>query len=137
MDSELARAGHDPAVFEALYRRHVDAVTRFVARRVDDPHTAADLTAEVFLVVIDSAHTYRPELGTEIGWIFGVARNVMSADNGGPPARCGRPRERRGDDCSIPTTSRDWRSASTRSARHVIPTSSSQNSQTACERCSS
>jgi RNA polymerase sigma factor (sigma-70 family) len=79
MDSELARAGHDPAVFEALYRRRVDAVTRFVARRVDDPHTAADLTAEVFLVVIDSAHTYRPELGTEIGWIFGVARNVMSA----------------------------------------------------------
>lgn len=76
----LARVGRDPAAFEEFYRRHVDAVGRFVARRVDDPHTAADLTAEVFLAVIESAHTYRPAAGSELGWLYGVARNVVAAE---------------------------------------------------------
>lgn len=67
-------------MFEEFYREHVDAVTRFVARRVDDPHTVADLTAEVFLAVIDSGHTYRPRLGSERAWLYGVARNVASAE---------------------------------------------------------
>ncbi|MEV6159284.1 sigma-70 family RNA polymerase sigma factor [Nonomuraea sp. NPDC052129] len=66
--------------FEAFYRRHVDAVTRFLARRVDDPHTVADLVAEVFVAVLDSAHTYRAELGTEIAWLYGVARKTILAE---------------------------------------------------------
>ncbi|MEV7804908.1 RNA polymerase sigma factor [Microbispora sp. NPDC088329] len=69
----------DPDAFEAFYRRHVDAVTRFLARRADDPHTVADLTAEVFLAVLDSAHTYRPDRGSEIAWLYGVARNTVLA----------------------------------------------------------
>ncbi|UED83661.1 RNA polymerase sigma factor [Streptomyces profundus] len=73
-------AARDPKLFEEFYRRHVEAVSRFVARRVEDPHTAADLTAEVFLAVIDSGHTYRPRLGDERAWLFGVARNVTSAE---------------------------------------------------------
>lgn len=68
------------AGFEEFYRRHVDAVMRFVARRVDDPHTAADLTAEIFLAVLDSAHTYRPGLGSETAWLYGIARNVVSSE---------------------------------------------------------
>jgi RNA polymerase sigma-70 factor (ECF subfamily) len=76
---ELARIAHDPAAFEAFYREHVDAILRFVTRRVDDPHLAADLTAEVFLAAIESASTYRPERGAAGAWLFGVARNAMSA----------------------------------------------------------
>lgn len=74
-----AAAARDPQVFEEFYRRHVDRVTRFVARRVHDPHAVADLTAEVFLAVIDSGHTYRPALGNETAWVYGIARNVASA----------------------------------------------------------
>ena len=37
----------DPEAFEAFYRDHLETVRRFVARRVSDPHLAADLTAEV------------------------------------------------------------------------------------------
>ncbi|MER5214024.1 sigma-70 family RNA polymerase sigma factor [Streptomyces sp. NPDC002838] len=70
----------DPQLFEEFYRRHVDAVMRFVARRVDDPHTAADLTAEIFLAVLDSAHSYRPRLGSETAWLYGIARNVVSSE---------------------------------------------------------
>jgi RNA polymerase sigma-70 factor (ECF subfamily) len=72
--------GHDPVAFEAFYRRHVGDVGRFIARRVDDPYTAADLTADVFLAVIDSAHTYRPDRGSAIAWVYGVAHHVVAAE---------------------------------------------------------
>ena len=75
-----AAAVRDPQLFEEFYRRHVDAVMRFVARRVDDPHTAADLTAEIFLAVLDSAHPYRPHLGSDTAWLYGIARNVVSSE---------------------------------------------------------
>ncbi|MFC4534284.1 RNA polymerase sigma factor [Sphaerisporangium dianthi] len=76
----LARIADDPEAFEAFYRRHFDEVTRFLARRVADPHLVADLVAEVFLAVLDSAHTYRPGKGSETGWLYGVARNTMLAE---------------------------------------------------------
>jgi RNA polymerase sigma factor (sigma-70 family) len=78
---DISEIGVSPAAFEAFYRRHVEAVHRFVARRVDDPHLAADLTADVFLAVIESAAGYRPDRGSQIGWLFGVARNII-ADEG-------------------------------------------------------
>jgi RNA polymerase sigma-70 factor (ECF subfamily) len=51
--------GRDPDQFEVFYRRHVRAVTGFVARRVTDPHLVDDLTTEVFLAAIDGADSYR------------------------------------------------------------------------------
>ncbi|MFF4194612.1 RNA polymerase sigma factor [Nonomuraea sp. NPDC001831] len=73
------RLNEDSAAFEAFYRRHVDVVMRFVVRRVSDPHLAADLTADVFLAALDSAHTYVPGRGSQTAWLYGVARNVVSA----------------------------------------------------------
>ncbi|GAA1015095.1 RNA polymerase sigma factor [Acrocarpospora pleiomorpha] len=76
----LADIARDPEAFEGFYRRHFDAVTRFLARRVEDPHLVADLTANVFLAVLDSAHTYRSDRGSEIAWLFGVTRNTLLAE---------------------------------------------------------
>jgi RNA polymerase sigma factor (sigma-70 family) len=73
------RFNENQAALEAFYRRHVDAVMRFVVRRVNDPHLAADLTTDIFLAALDSAHTYRPGRGSEIAWLYGIARNVVSA----------------------------------------------------------
>ena len=53
---------------------------RFIARRVSDPHLAADLTADVFLAAIQSAHKYRPDRGSPGAWLIGVARNVVNAE---------------------------------------------------------
>lgn len=78
---EPARIAHDPSAFEAFYREHVEAVQRFVARRVGDPHLAADLTAEVFLAAIDAAGSYRSDRGAPVAWLFGIARNVVSAEH--------------------------------------------------------
>jgi RNA polymerase sigma factor (sigma-70 family) len=77
----LSRISHDAGAFEAFYRAHVEAVQRFVARRVDDPYLAADLTADVFLAAIDAAGTYRADRGTPEAWLFGVARHVVAAEH--------------------------------------------------------
>ncbi len=74
----VARIGGDPEVLESFYREHVEAVQRFVARRVSDPHLAADLTADVFVAAIDAAGGYRASLGSPRAWLYGVARNVVA-----------------------------------------------------------
>jgi RNA polymerase sigma factor (sigma-70 family) len=76
----LSRIARDPDAFEAFYREHVSLVTRFVARRVADPHAVADLTADVFLAVIASAHAYRPSRGSPVAWLYGIARNIIAGD---------------------------------------------------------
>ncbi|UGQ15657.1 RNA polymerase sigma factor [Yinghuangia sp. ASG 101] len=77
---DVSAIGRDPDVLEVFYRAHIEAISRFVARRVDDPHSAADLTAEVFLAALGSAHTYRGGPGGGRAWLYGVARNVVAND---------------------------------------------------------
>jgi RNA polymerase sigma-70 factor (ECF subfamily) len=78
---ELSDIRSDPGAFERFYRLHVEAVQRFVARRVDDPYLAADLTAEVFVAVIESAGSYRRSRGEPVAWLFGIARNVVADEH--------------------------------------------------------
>ncbi len=77
---QLRWIGTDPDLFEAFYREHVEALQRFVARRVGDRERVADLTAEIFLAAIDSAHRYRPRRGTPKGWLYGIARALVAND---------------------------------------------------------
>ena len=79
----------DPAVFAEFYREHVENVLRFVTRRVADPETAADLTAEVFFAVLASAR-YCPQRGAQRAWLFGIARNQIA----GNARRAARERDR-------------------------------------------
>lgn len=64
--------------FEALYRAEVSAVTAFFARRSHDPETVADLTADTFVEVIRSLHTYDPKLGEHRQWVYGIARRIYA-----------------------------------------------------------
>lgn len=75
----MTRIAADPEAFDAFYRGHIEAIQRFVARRVDDPYLAADLTADIFLAAISSAHTYRAGRSGARAWLYGVARNVVAA----------------------------------------------------------
>lgn len=76
----LTSIARDPAAFEAFYRDHVTLITRFVARRVADPHDVADLTADVFLAAIASVHAYRPSRGSPAAWLYGIARNIIAGE---------------------------------------------------------
>ncbi len=73
-----SRIDVDPDAFEAFYREHLEVVRRFVARRVSDPHLAADLTAAVFLAAIESADSFRSDRGNPAAWLVGIARNVVA-----------------------------------------------------------
>lgn len=77
---ELVAIASDPDAFERFYREHVEAVQCFVARRVDDPYLAADLTADVFVAVIESAGSYRRSRGEPVAWLYGIARNVVAGE---------------------------------------------------------
>lgn len=74
----MSNIGTEPEAFEAFYREHLPFVRSFVARRVDDPHTAADLTADIFVAAIESAHRYRSSSGLPVAWLAGIARNVVA-----------------------------------------------------------
>lgn len=50
----------------------------YLARRLDDPLTVADLTADVFVRAITSADTYRHDLGPPRAWLIGIARNTLA-----------------------------------------------------------
>jgi RNA polymerase sigma factor (sigma-70 family) len=77
---QLRWIGTDPDLFEAFYREQVEDLQRFVARRVGDRERASDLTAEIFLAAIDSAHRYRPRSGTPKAWLYGIARTLVAND---------------------------------------------------------
>src|SRR5258708_13359515 len=72
--------GPVPAAFPGFSRAHVDEVTRFVTRRVADPQLAADLTADVFLAVIEAAEHYRGSYGGPRTWLYGIAPNIIAAE---------------------------------------------------------
>jgi RNA polymerase sigma factor (sigma-70 family) len=75
----LPQVGSDPDLFLTFYGEHVKDLQRFVARRVGDRERAADLTADIFLAAIDSAHRYRGR-GTPTTWLYGIARVVVAED---------------------------------------------------------
>lgn len=70
--------GRDPDALEAFYREHLESVQRYVARRVGTPEEAADLTADIFLAVIEASSRYRGDGAAPLAWLYGIARNVVA-----------------------------------------------------------
>lgn len=78
-DGDLLRraARGDADAFSVLYRRHETIVAGYLARRARDPELAADLTAETFAAAIAGAGGFRDEGQSALGWLLGIARNVL------------------------------------------------------------
>jgi RNA polymerase sigma-70 factor (ECF subfamily) len=70
-------AACDEHAFSVFYRRHLRTVVGWCVRRTGDPELAADLTAEVFAAVLLSAARYEPTHDSAVGWLLGIARNVL------------------------------------------------------------
>jgi RNA polymerase sigma factor (sigma-70 family) len=77
-DVLLTRARNDPDAFGLFYRRHVDHMIRFAARRTTSPHEVADLVADVFVAAIESLHVFDPARGSAMAWLYGIANNVAA-----------------------------------------------------------
>ncbi|MGW6057052.1 RNA polymerase sigma factor [Streptomyces sp. NPDC055189] len=73
----LARTARDPAAFEPLVVRHSAALHGYFARRA--PAAADDLLAELWLQAYAARRGFDAARGPARAWLFGVARNVLSA----------------------------------------------------------
>lgn len=68
----------DPAAFEVFYRRHIDRVVRFTARRVREPADVSDVVAATFVAVLTSARSYDPDRGQPTAWLLGIAARMIA-----------------------------------------------------------
>jgi RNA polymerase sigma-70 factor, ECF subfamily len=69
---QLAIAG-DVAAIAALYEQYVDAIYRYVVYRVNDPHVAEDITAEVFLRALESLEQYAERGVPFAAWLYRIS----------------------------------------------------------------
>jgi RNA polymerase sigma-70 factor, ECF subfamily len=73
-DDELTRSALcDPAQYALLYRRYVGRVYRYFYGRVGNTRDAEDLTAQLFLGLLQALPHYHPQ-GAFAAWLFTLAR---------------------------------------------------------------
>ena len=71
-----AYAGGDAAAFEALYRRHKDALYRYLLRGTSSPDLAAELFQDVWKNLIQARLRYRPDAPFG-AYLFKLAHNRL------------------------------------------------------------
>jgi RNA polymerase sigma-70 factor, ECF subfamily len=84
--SLVEAARHDPARFDALYRKYLAQVYSFALYELGDHHAAEDATERVFLRALAAMPRFReqarpedgPEASTFRVWLFRIARNTVA-----------------------------------------------------------
>lgn len=69
---DRAQRGDSDAV-AGLYRQYVQAITRYISYRVGDSAVVEDLTAEVFLRMVEGLPDYRPTGAPFEAWLYRIA----------------------------------------------------------------
>ena len=72
-----AQAGEE-AAFVALYQQHQPSVYTYIYYRVGEQMTAEDLTAEVFVRLVDKIHTFQPGRRPILAWLYTIAGNLVT-----------------------------------------------------------
>lgn len=73
---ERARA-YDLAALEAIYDRHAPKVRSYLYRRIGDADLADDLTAQVFLHMLQAIRDDKAWTTSFSGWLYRIAHNLM------------------------------------------------------------
>jgi len=63
--------------FDGLWARHAQRLYGFLAYRTGDRALAEDLLADTFERVLRKRHSYDPAKGSESGWLYAIALNVL------------------------------------------------------------
>ncbi len=74
----IAAAQADPSAFDALYRRYLARVYRYMRAHVGSDDEAADLTQQAFLKALDALPRYRLRGPPFAAWLFQIARHVAA-----------------------------------------------------------
>jgi len=75
MEREKTAEDNRRTAFERLYDEYYDKIYVYLYRRVNNQHTAEDLTANVFLKAF--ANPYNPRLAKFSTYIYTIASNVL------------------------------------------------------------
>lgn len=67
----------DPDALRHLHQRFYEPVTRYISFKVGDPHTIEDLSAEVFVRIIEGLKRGKGWRDSPRGWVMGITRNVV------------------------------------------------------------
>src|SRR5215510_12954276 len=74
----IQEARHDPTAFRALYRRYCPRVYAYVAYRVGRAADAEDLTADIFLKVVEGLPRFEDRgEGAFAAWLCRIAHNAV------------------------------------------------------------
>jgi RNA polymerase sigma-70 factor (ECF subfamily) len=69
----------DRAAFLRLYRRYYDDVFRYCVHRLFDRHAAEDVTAEVFLKIVESLDRFEGRDEDQLRtWVYRIATNAIN-----------------------------------------------------------
>ena len=69
----------DEATFSQLYREHYDGVFRYCTHRLFDRQTAEDVTATVFLKVVENLPRFRGGRKAFGFWLYKIATNTINS----------------------------------------------------------
>jgi RNA polymerase sigma-70 factor (ECF subfamily) len=67
----------DPAAFAELYDQYQPAIYRYIFYRVDDTATAEDLTADVFVRLVERIDRFTYRGRPLLAWLYTIARNLV------------------------------------------------------------
>ena len=74
----IAEARNNPAAFVQLYRRHYDAIFSYCVHRLFERHTAEDITADVFLKVVENLGHFKGNKQQFRNWLYKIATNAVN-----------------------------------------------------------
>ncbi len=75
----IQQARHNPTAFRELYRRYYPRVYAYVAYRVGRAADAEDLTADIFLKLLECLSQFEDRgEGAFAAWLFRIAHNAVS-----------------------------------------------------------
>ena len=72
----IAASLANPSAFEAIFDRHVGAISRYLRRRLPYP-IADELTGEVFTVAFRGRRSYELGRPDALPWLYGIAANLL------------------------------------------------------------
>ncbi len=75
--AERSRAG-DREAFAGLYDAYAQKIYRYLYYRIQNRHTAEDLTSTVFLKALNGIGSFDPEKGSVSAWFYTIARNALT-----------------------------------------------------------
>lgn len=73
---QLAQQG-SPTIMVEIYERHYRAIYTYFYCRLGDRQTAEDLTADVFVRMVDKIHTFVPDGKPLLAWLYTIAAHRL------------------------------------------------------------